>query len=385
MKNTLLKTATLLIIFILITCGGEPPILLEERFFDTYDSDSQELVITIMYPSTGSIRALIGLRDQNFFPTENIIVVGAYHEKELTNYERSKAFVRENRLEWFKFHKIIGELNKNNLFRKNDCTPDFKKVFKNSDGIIFFGGADIPPETYGLKTNLLTRIRTPFRHYVESSFVFHLLGGYQDDNTQAFLEPEPDFPVLGLCLGEQTLNVGTGGTLIQDVWSEKYGKTYLEDVVKMGRENWHTNPLARLYPQEELLGYNLHPIKFTEKGKFISVLGFGNEDNPYIISAHHQAVNKLGKGMKIAATTMDGKVVEAIEHNRFPHVLGVQFHPEFPMLWDDNRTYRIELDDEKKSIPTILEENPPSYEFHKRIWAWFCENIQKYHNKQRKY
>jgi len=378
MKENILKKSILTIIIVLLSCSGEPPLQLEERYFDTYEHKSQDLIVSIMCPSMGSIRAIMGLREQNFFPTDHITVVGAYHEKEVTNYERSKTFVQENGLDWFKFHKIIGELNKGNLFQKNACTADFEKIFENSDGIILFGGADIPPETYGLKTDLLTRIRTPFRHYVELSLIFHLLGGYQDDLFSAFLESSPDFPVLGLCLGEQTMNVGTGGTLIQDVWSEEYGKTYLEDVVLLGRENWHSNPLSRLYPQERLMGYNLHPIKFVEKGKFISVLGFLTADQPYIISAHHQAVKKLGKGMKIAATTMDGRVVEAIEHEKYPHVLGLQFHPEFPMLWDENRKFRIKPEDDEKSASTILREHPPSYEFHKKIWSWFSDNIKQY-------
>jgi putative glutamine amidotransferase len=174
------------------------------------------------------------------------------------------------------------------------------------------------------------------------------------------------------------LNVGTGGTLIQDIWSEVYGKTYLEEVVQMGRDNWHTNPLARLYPQEKLMGYNLHPIEFVKNSKFVTVLKFQTEDHPTIMSAHHQAVKTLGKGMKIAATTMDGKIVEAIEHEKYPQVLGLQFHPEFPMLYDKNGKHRITMDDEEKSIPTIFQENPPSYEFHEAIWSWFVENINKY-------
>ena len=50
-----------------------------------------------------------------------------------------------------------------------------------------------------------------------------------------------------------------------------------------------------------------------------------------------QMVDKLGEGIKIAATSLDGKVVEAIEHRKYPSVLGVQFHPEFPILWDQTK------------------------------------------------
>ena len=152
--------------------------------------------------------------------------------------------------------------------------------------------------------------------------------------------------------------------------------TYLEDVVELGRENWHNNPLPRLHPQEELLRYNLHRIMLRRDGKFVNEMGFQSTDTPYIISSHHQAADKLGKGLKLIATSMDGQIVEAIEHEKFPNVLGLQFHPEFYTLWETEKKYRIEMEDEPFSLRSILEDNPPSYAFHKKIWDWFIGKLK---------
>jgi putative glutamine amidotransferase len=353
---------------------------LPERFFDSAEPFSDEVRLAILYPSSGSIRALSELREQGLISLENLTVIGVYHENERTDYQRSLEFVKNNNLKWFKFHKISGELSKDNLFRENTCSGEFEKIFNRSDGIIFFGGADIPPYIYGEKSNLLSGISTTYRHFLELSFIFHLLGGFQDENYTPLLETKPEFPILGICLGAQSLNVGTGGTLIQDIWSEKYGKMYFEDVFALGKENWHNNPFAQLYPEEKLIRYNLHRIKLSEQGKFCSVLSFKEEDTPYIISSHHQMVERLGKGMTVIATSLDGKIVEAIEHDKYPHVLGTQFHPEFPILWDTVQKFRITPQEEEGiNLNSFLKNNSPSWDFHKSIWAWLGERLQGYH------
>lgn len=351
-----------------------------ERFFDRAEIDHKEIRLTIFYPSVGSIKALVELRKNGFIDLEGLTVIGVYHIEEKTNYQASKEFVKINNLDWFKFHQISAELREDLLFKKNSCSAEFETIFKKSDGVIFFGGPDIPPSLYKKKTNLFTQIEDPYRHFLELSFIFHLLGGLQDGNFKGFLESSPKFPILGICLGSQSLNVGTGGSLIQDIWSEKYGKKFFEDVIELGRENWHTNPIAHLHPEEKLFPFHMHPIKFEEKSVFRTAMGFSSEAEPYILSAHHQEADILGKGFRIAATSLDGKVVEAIEHEVFSNVLGIQFHPEFPMLWSSETKFKVTPEDkEPTSLRAILENNPPSYEFHQKLWSWFCQKIVEYH------
>ena len=370
-----------IIIFVVVYFSFVGLIYPQKRYFDTADQSSEQIRLTILYPSMGSIRALMELRNIGFIQIENLLVIGVYHEKEITHYQSSIEYAAENNLEWLKFHQLSSEINKEILFQQNALTDEFKNIFSKSDGIIFFGGADIPPYIYHEKTLLLTDIDTPYRSFLEVSFIFHLLGGHQDKNFVPLLESEPGFPILGICLGCQSLNVGTGGTLVQDIWLKKYGKKTLEDVITLGKDRWHTNPYRRLYPEQNLISYNMHPIKLLEKGKFVRELGFSKNDKPYIVSAHHQMPGKLGKGMKVTATSLDRKVVEALEHELYPNVLGVQFHPEFPILYDRTRTYRFTPEDKEEiSLLEILEKNPPSYHFHQRIWEWFSEKLQEYHN-----
>ncbi len=363
--------------------SAEPPNV-NLRAFDSAPVPSEAIRLAILYPSTGSINALRTLRDLGLLSIEPLEVIGVFHEAENTDYDRSIRLVQELDLDWFRFHRLNGELNAENLFQENDISREFRTIFEKSDGIVFFGGADIPPYLYAEKTQLLTGIRTPFRHFMELSFVFHLLGGNQDAGYASLLTVDPSFPVLGICLGEQTLNVGTGGSLVQDVWSELYGAGFLEDVIALGRENWHTNPYARLYPEKNLLSYNLHPIRLRPEGKFVVEWGFSETEYPSIMSAHHQSVEKLGRNLQVIATTLDGKVVEAIAHTAFPNVLGVQFHPEFPMLYDPEVKNKLTPDDAMEvSALKILEENPPSLKFHQKIWAWFAERLYAHHSKSR--
>ena len=382
MKRIFLKKFFFLTLCILWILGGILVSQVPDRFFDE-DLDPQELRLTIFAPSVSRIKSIVELRKNGLLPSENLVAIGVYHEREKTDYQKAKEFIEQNRLDWFKFHKISAPLSKDNLFQLNPCTMEFEAIFKKSDGIIFLGGGDMPPYIYKEKTLLLTDIETPIRHFLELSCIYHLLGGHQDRDFQGFLETDPEFPILGICLGFQSLNVGTGGTLIQDIWTEVYGKKYLEDGIRLSKEKWHANPFADLYPEAKLSERNIHSIKLRKKGKFCAEWGFQKQDRPYILSSHHQTLKKLGKGFKIAATSLDGKIVEAIEHEKFPNVLGVQFHPEAVDLWNAESIFKLTPEDkEKKTYRNVLEDNPPSLAFHQKIWTWLSQKLMEYHKKK---
>ena len=86
-------------------------------------------------------------------------------------------------------------------------------------------------------------------------------------------------------------------------------------------------------------------------------------------------LENLGKGWVIAATSMDGKIVEAIEHDRYPHVFGVQFHPEKPGLFDPT----IEHSRSCNSTINFQEaiKNTDSYAFHHAYWKHVGNVLQK--------
>ena len=375
-------TKTLIFVFLCLL------ILSGVIFVKTSDGNSdfplhveRKVKLAVLWPVEIHVRVLDELRKQGLLDIENLEVTGIYHDNELTDFNPAEEYVEKNNIGWFKFRKIKGELNKDNIFQKNECSAAFEDIFRTSDGIIFFGGADIQPQIYGQKTSILSHIQTPYRHLLALSMVFHLLGGSQDESFAGYLETNLKYSVLGICLGCQNLNVGTGGSMIQDIWMDGYGKKYVEDVAAMPIELLHRNPYAQLYPEEKLTGWLMHPIKLIKEGKFCYVFGFGPDVNPLVSSAHHQMLDELGKGMKVIATSLDGRVVEAIEHERFPNVLGVQFHPELTWLWDKETKFRFLPEYEtEKSLATILEQNPPSYEFHKKLWLWFSEKLKDTHH-----
>ncbi|UCE43048.1 MAG: gamma-glutamyl-gamma-aminobutyrate hydrolase family protein [Candidatus Aminicenantes bacterium] len=360
-------------------CIGSLWCQLNQRFFDDAPRQSDNVRLTVLFPSLGDIRALENLRNQGLLSVKNLIVIGLYHKKQLTNFEDSIRFATENGCDWLKFHELKENLHPEKLFQKNALGEELLKIFSYSDGLLLFGGADIPPTIYLEKTSLLTDISTPYRCFLDVMVVFHLLGGWQDEGFKPYLESRKEFPVLGLCLGCQSLNVGAGGTLYQDISSEIYGKHHIEDIIAMTRESWHDNPYVELYPRE-FRSSNMHRIKLQAEGKFVKDWGLKVEDKPQVYSSHHQAVRKLGKGIRVIATSLDGKVIEAIDHTAYPNVLGVQFHPEARSLWDANKKSRLTPEDkEEANLLSILENNPPSLAFHKKIWSWFTEKLKASH------
>ncbi len=379
MKKTLAYWIACLTLSILLSGCAPAPAPDSLRAFDDPDSFSTRPCLVILNPTAARLKTLIELETRGLFKRGDLRVVGVYHEKESAQYQRSIQFARERKLDWIGFHRLTAALDPDTLFQDNGLTDEFRNIFEHSDGALFFGGADIPPALYGRDTHLLTAIHTPYRHFLELSFAFHLLGGNQNPNFTAFLDSDPDYAILGLCLGMQNLNVATGGTLVQDIWTQTYGRDTVEDVIALGPGAWHNNPFRRLHPLDDYFGITMHPIKLDPEGIFVKKWGFKPEDAPYILSSHHQAADTLGRGFKVAATSPDGRVIEAVEHTSYSRVLGFQFHPEASRLWDPALKSRFTPQDETEtSLRAILEENPPSWDFHVKIWSWFRESLEQH-------
>lgn len=352
-----------------------------DRYLDAAPARDAGVRLVIFNPETFNLRALTTLRNNGTIDLPGLTVVGVYHERQTGNFAESRKYVEENKIDWVKFHVISAEISEPVLFKRNACTPEFEQIVRKADGVIFFGGPDIPPSVFGEKTLLLTNISDPYRHYLESSAVFHLLGGSQDEKFAPLLAGRPGFPVLGICLGFQTLNVGTGGTLVQDIWTETYAKTTAEEVIALGPEQWHNNPYRLLFPLDRLMGYNFHSLQLGDNGLFVKVMGFKSSDHPRILSSHHQALERMGRGLVAIASSRDGRVVEAVGHKDFPNVLGIQFHPEHPLLFDPEPRHRQKPGDAPTSYLAILEGTPPSVEFNKGIWRWFAARLVESHGK----
>jgi putative glutamine amidotransferase len=300
--------------------------------------------------------------------------VGVYFEDQKYDFRQTRDYIVENNSKNFFLHVVRGELNEGNLFEENDCTDDIRTIFENSAGVFFFGGPDIPPGVYG-EENTLSVVTDPERHYFETTFLFHLLGGFWNENFEALLHKKPNYLVTGFCLGMQTMNVATGGTLIQDIPAEIFGAETPEAILKTGRANLHRNYWQEISDDTLLMGINLHTIKFSNHPFFGEVVKVSKRWEPRIYSSHHQAAEKLGKGMEITALSPDGKIVEGLAHTEFPNVFAVQFHPEVPGLYEDLYIRKFHPEDQPMSYNDII--GKQSVKFHKRYWEHISEVIRR--------
>ncbi len=134
-------------------------------------------------------------------------------------------------------------------------------------------------------------------------------------------------PVLGICRGMQVINVFFGGTLIQDLPTQ-----WCPAPLPGGQEPLplieHSRPDKKWEP--------VHEVCIDSQSWLASVL---QAEHAWVNSTHHQAVEQLGRGLRMVAWSPDG-VVEGIESLYYP-IWGVQFHPErlleepFPRIFKD--------------------------------------------------
>jgi len=328
--------------------------------------------IVLVNPSSWSLNSFLYLVENGTVEVEDVLWRVIYDAKSADRYRGGQELLEKYASVKIQLDILKVDLTEDMVFRENGLTEDFRKIFKESEGMLFFGGGDIPPSSYGEKTNLLSGIDTPHRHYFELSLLFHLLGGYQNEKMVPFLQERLDYVVFGFCLGMQTMNAATGGTLIQDIPSEVYGLNYIEDILLLDHNQLHQNYWNKLYADDGLSGNQFHQIRLLPDQFWVTELNMDPDFQPLVYSYHHQALEKIGKGFVVGATSLDGKIVESIHHNTFRNVLGVQFHPENYLLYQpDERSYKfMPSDSVYQSHYEILDKNN-SLDFHFAYWDYF--------------
>lgn len=180
-------------------------------------------------------------------------------------------------------------------------TPDgvlIRQFATQFDGFLFPGGQDLSPKLYPGEHEDYCGELCPQRDDMEPALFLEVLSQRK--------------PVLGICRGIQMMNVALGGTLYQDIPKEypsllEHHETPPYDKVAHKVTLVHGTPLS-------------HAVEAEEMG---------------VNSYHHQAVRQLGRNLQSAAMSPDG-LVEAVYHTEQSFCLGVQWHPEFSYLVDEN-------------------------------------------------
>jgi len=172
------------------------------------------------------------------------------------------------------------------------CVSDLEALISRLDGVCLSGGPDLDPEAYGVRE----------RH--------EELGPTEPalDRFELALARAADrrgTPLLAICRGAQLLNVARGGTLIQ----------HLPDAVGCEIEHRQREPA-------DALG---HAVEIEPGSRLAELLGW---TEGRVNSFHHQAVDRLGRGLRVSARAPDG-TVEAFEAPDRPFLVAVQWHAEY--------------------------------------------------------
>lgn len=178
-------------------------------------------------------------------------------------------------------------------FAANEAEAE--RIVEGLDAIVFTGGNDINPAAWGEPVHSRTKLLPWFKQRSDEAF--------------ARLAIERDMPILAICYGCQLMNVVQGGSLHQHVPD-------LADVCDAHRTDGKT-----------------HEIELTGTGLLKEILGYRTGR---VNSFHHQAINRLGRGLRITALAEDG-LPEAIESPSHRFLVGVQWHPERMLTHPEQR------------------------------------------------
>ena len=169
---------------------------------------------------------------------------------------------------------------------------DIISLLYKIDGLVITGGNfDIDPNKFG-ETSVHQTVKLK-----ENRTNFELLA--------AEIMLNQNKPVLGICGGEQLINVLYKGSLIQ----------HIPDEIKNPIEHEQKNP--RHEPG--------HSVRIKDNTKLHSII---STNDIMVNSAHHQAIKTPGNGLIVNALSEDG-IIEGIEDPTKNFCIGVQWHPEF--------------------------------------------------------
>lgn len=174
---------------------------------------------------------------------------------------------------------------------KEFTTETLTHLIDSFDGMIFTGGANIDSLWYDEKPLEKQSMESELRNRFEKALFL--------------VAKEKKIPILGICRGNQLINVLQGGSLVQNIDKQMNTDINHEGVDKKIEEKLHSVSL--------------------EKGSFLAKIS--GKKRILVNSFHVQCIKELGENLKITAKSEDG-VPEAIEYEGDFFMKGVQWHPE---------------------------------------------------------
>ena len=201
------------------------------------------------------------------------------------------------------------------LLLEDDAMAEWAdEIIARVQGLVLTGGADLSPKSYGEEA-----LKDAWR------------GDRDRDRWEMALYHaaiRQGRPVLGICRGAQLINVAEGGSLWQDLPSLR--------------------PDTDVHRSQELYCALAHGVTLAPDSLVSELFG---ADEKRVNTVHHQGLRRVAEGFTVSAWAPDG-VIEAIEREEAPWVLGVQWHPEWmPDVAAQQRLFARFVDEVRKSSP----------------------------------
>jgi putative glutamine amidotransferase len=231
---------------------------------------------------------LIGVSARIYYPAGPVLDLGGVWTKTLHYLEQSVAH-------WVMsggaLPVMVPAVDAQSVVKRSEI--ELAHYAEALDGLVLQGGNDLAPESYG---------ETPMHPDWAGDRV---RDRYEMELVEAFINAGK--PVFGICRGFQLLNVMHGGTLLQDIATQRPDSLAHRDTPRFER-HFHEielvagSRLAELYPQVRRAQVN---------------------------SIHHQGIKDLAPVFDIEARSPDDGLIEAIRRRGPGYVAAVQWHPEF--------------------------------------------------------
>ena len=169
---------------------------------------------------------------------------------------------------------------------------DAARIMDAVDGLLLTGGEDVDPARYGAARHAAVTIVSAERDATELALIH--------------AAHERGKPVLAICRGIQLLNVAFGGTLVQDIPTQRPGA--------LAHDRDENEPAARV-----------HDVHIVAGSILAGALG---ASVLHVNSFHHQAADRVAGSLRITASAPDG-IVEGLEwRGEDWWAVAVQWHPE---------------------------------------------------------